>query len=69
MHSHPATIVYSQDGAKYKTMFADGKVVDTEIKAGEAVYREAVTHANEAIVDGHVIVIEMKEKTMMKKGK
>ena len=67
MHSHPANIVYSQDGAKYKTTLADGKVVDTEIKAGEAIYRDAVAHSNEAVADGHVVMVEIKEHKGMKK--
>lgn len=67
MHSHPNHILYALVNGKVKTTLADGKVMDTEVKAGEAVWRGAVTHANEAITDGHVILVEMKEHKMMKK--
>ncbi len=67
MHSHPANIVYSQDGAKFTTTMPDGKVVDTVLKPGEAIYRDAVTHANEAVADGHVVMVEIKEHKAMKK--
>jgi quercetin dioxygenase-like cupin family protein len=67
MHSHPANVVYSMGVAKLKTTLADGKVVDTEFKAGEARWSDAVTHANEALTDVHVLVVEMKEQKMMKK--
>lgn len=68
MHSHPGYILYSFAGGKTKTTLADGKMVDTEFKAGEARWNDAVTHANEAVTDIHVLVIEMKaHKTMKKK--
>jgi hypothetical protein len=67
MHSHPANIIYAFDAAKTKTTLADGKVVDTEFKAGEARWSDAITHANEAVTDVHVLVIETKEKEMVKK--
>ena len=67
MHSHPAYIIYAFDGAKTKTTMGDGKLVDTEFKAGEARWNEGVTHANEAVTDVHVLVIEMKDHKTMKK--
>ena len=36
MHSHPAGFVYSMGTSKVKTTSSDGKVVETELKAGEA---------------------------------
>jgi quercetin dioxygenase-like cupin family protein len=68
MHSHPGYILYSFTDAKVKTTLADGKVMDTEFKAGEARWSDKVTHANEAVTDVHVLVIEIKEHgKMMKK--
>ena len=67
MHSHPAHIVYSVGGAKLKTTLADGKVVETELKAGEARWNDAVTHSNEGLTDLHALVIELKQSKMMKK--
>ncbi len=68
MHSHPAYILYSFSDAKVKTTLGDGKVTDTEFKAGEARWSDKVTHSNEALTDVHVLVIEIKEhnKTMKK---
>jgi hypothetical protein len=67
MHSHPGYILYSLSNAKIKTTLADGKVMDTEFKEGEARWSDKVTHANEAVTDVHVLVIEIKAHTMMKK--
>lgn len=67
MHSHPNYVVYAMSAGKLKTTLADGKVVDTEDKAGEARWGEAVTHTNEALTDVHVLVIELKQSKMMKK--
>jgi quercetin dioxygenase-like cupin family protein len=67
MHSHPNHVLYAMIAGKVKTTLADGKVVDTEVKAGMARWNEAVTHANEALTDGHVLLVEMKEQKSMKK--
>lgn len=67
MHSHPGNIIYAFDDAKTKTTMGDGTMRDTEFKAGEAKWSDAVTHANEAVTDVHVLVIEMKEHKAMKK--
>jgi quercetin dioxygenase-like cupin family protein len=67
MHSHPGNIIYSFDGGKTKTTLGDGKTMDTEFKAGEARWSDAVTHANEAVTDIHVLVIEVKPPAKMMK--
>jgi quercetin dioxygenase-like cupin family protein len=68
MHSHPAYVVYSFSDAKVKTTLDDGKVTETEFKAGGARWSDKVTHANEALTDVHLLVIEIKDhKAMMKK--
>ncbi len=67
MHSHPANIVVPLNSGKVKTTLSDGKVMETEFKAGEPRWSEAVTHANEAVTDNHVLVIEIKDQKMMKK--
>jgi len=68
MHSHPAYILYSFVDGKIKTTLGDGKVTETEFKAGETRWSDKVTHANEALTDVHVLVIEIKDhSTMMKK--
>ena len=63
MHSHPPAVTYYMTDAKLKTTLADGKVMTVDVKAGDAKWSDAVTHANENIgtTEGHVIVVEMKE--------
>jgi quercetin dioxygenase-like cupin family protein len=63
MHSHPAAITYFITGGKLKTTMPDGKVTETEAKAGEVRWSDPLTHANENIGanEAHVIVIELKE--------
>ncbi len=67
MHSHPSNIVVPMNSAKVKTTLSDGKVMETEFKEGVPRWSDAVTHANEALSDLHVLVIELKDKKMMKK--
>lgn len=62
MHSHPANVVYFVTGGKTKTTTADGKVTETEHKAGEAMWSEPITHGNENIGNAatKALVVEMK---------
>jgi len=62
MHSHPPYIAYFVTAAKIKTTTADGKVTEIEHKAGDAVWSEPVTHANENIgtTTSKVVVTELK---------
>lgn len=46
MHSHPANVVVFVTAGKGKMTTADGKVTETERKAGEAVWSDPVTHSN-----------------------
>jgi len=66
MHSHPGYILYSMGNGTVKTTLADGKVADTKFKDGEARWSDAIVHANEAVTDIHVLVIEMKGKEVVK---
>lgn len=62
MHSHPANVVYFVTGGKTKTTLADGKVTETEHKAGEAIWSEPVTHSNENVgkTPAKALVVELK---------
>ena len=62
-HSHPANIVYSLTGGKAKYTSADGKTEEREMKAGQAVWSEAVTHGTENVgtAETRVLVIELKK--------
>ncbi|HKB83452.1 MAG TPA: hypothetical protein VKD04_09635 [Burkholderiales bacterium] len=61
MHTHPDIVVYIIKGGKAKFTNADGKVVDSKTKAGEAFFRPAVTHSHEHFGNSEAIVIELKK--------
>jgi len=48
-HSHPAYVIYVIEGGKVRTHGTDGSVSEAEFKAGDVLYREAVTHWAENI--------------------
>jgi quercetin dioxygenase-like cupin family protein len=63
VHSHPAYVIYVQTGGKIRNYAADGKTTETELKTGEVLYREPLTHAAENIgtTTMHMILVELKE--------
>jgi quercetin dioxygenase-like cupin family protein len=62
MHSHPAYVIYVMTGGKVRNYAADGKTTETEIKTGDVLYRDPLTHAAENIgtTTMHMILVEMK---------
>lgn len=62
MHSHPAFVTYVISGGKIRNNFADGKVVEAELKTGDVLYREPQTHWVENIGSTtiHFLVVELK---------
>jgi len=63
MHSHPGGYVaYALVDSKTRFTGADGKSVEREMKAGQPVWSDAVTHMAENIgtTAGKVIVFELK---------
>jgi len=62
VHSHPAYVIYVQTGGKVRNYAADGKTTETELKNGEVLYREPLTHAAENIgtTTMHFILVELK---------
>jgi beta-alanine degradation protein BauB len=62
-HSHPANVIYVIEGAKLRMTAADGKSTDVELKTGDTLWREPVTHAAENIgtTTLHAIIIELKK--------
>jgi quercetin dioxygenase-like cupin family protein len=62
VHSHPAYVVYVIEGGRYRNFAADGKVTEGELKTGDVLYREPLTHAAENIGDKpmHLILVELK---------
>jgi len=63
MHSHPAYILYTMTSGKAKFTSADGKSEERDLKAGQAVWSDAVTHASENVgtTESRVLVIELKK--------
>jgi quercetin dioxygenase-like cupin family protein len=62
MHSHPAYVIYVIEGGKTRNHAADGKTAEAEFKAGDVIYRDAITHWAENIgtTTIHLILVELK---------
>jgi len=62
VHSHPAYVIYVLEGGPYRNYAADGKITEGELKAGDVIYRDPLTHAAENIGDKplHMILVELK---------
>jgi beta-alanine degradation protein BauB len=62
-HSHPDHMVYAVTAGKIKFTYPDGKTKDVEMKAGDAQFIKAETHATENIGAGDlkVVVVELKK--------
>ncbi len=63
MHSHPANIVYAFTPGKVKHTSLDGQTQERELKTGQAIWSDAVTHSSENIgtAESRVLVIELKK--------
>ena len=63
VHSHPAYVIYVLQGGPYRNYASDGSVTEGELKAGEVLFREPLTHAAENIGDKplHMILVELKD--------
>ena len=62
VHSHPAYVIYVLAGGKVRNYAADGKITEAELKTGDVLYREPLTHAAENIgtTTMHFILVELK---------
>ena len=63
VHSHPAYVIYVLEGGRYRNYSSNGKVTEGELKAGEVLFREPLTHAAQNIGDKplHMILVELKD--------
>ena len=61
VHSHPAYVIYVQTGGKVRN-YADGKITESELKDGDVLFRDPLTHAAENIgtTTLHMILVELK---------
>jgi quercetin dioxygenase-like cupin family protein len=55
-------VIYVLAGGKVRNYAADGKITEAELKTGEVLYREPLTHAAENIGNTtmHFILVELK---------
>src|SRR4051812_6947308 len=62
VHSHPTYVIYVLAGGKVRNYASDGKTTESELKTGDVLYREPLTHAAENIgtTTMHLILVEMK---------
>ncbi len=60
MHSHPSTVVYVIKGGGIRITMPDGSVTDAELRTGDSMLRAPVTHADEALDDLEVVLVEIK---------
>ena len=65
VHSHPAYVIYVLAGGKYRNYAADGKTTEGELKTGDVLYRDPLTHAAENIGNTtlHLVLVELKTST------
>src|SRR5881275_174662 len=63
VHSHPAYVIYVLAGGKVRNYAADETITEAELKTGDVLYREPLTHAAENIgtTTLHMILVEMKQ--------
>jgi quercetin dioxygenase-like cupin family protein len=63
MHAHTQGVVYIFGDAKLKTTFPDGRTEEFTGGAGEAHWRDPVTHAleNTGKTDAHALAVEIKK--------
>src|ERR1700704_6767864 len=62
VHSHPAYVIYVLAGGKVRNYATDGKTSEAELKTGDVLYRDPLTHAAENIgaTTMHLILVELK---------
>jgi quercetin dioxygenase-like cupin family protein len=62
VHSHPASVFYVLEGGKVRNHAPDGTTAEAELRAGDALYREPVTHWAENIGDTTIrlVLVELK---------
>jgi len=63
MHSHPAHLVYVLSPARMKMTSSEGKTKEVEVRAGQVIWGEALSHAGENVgtTELHEVIIELKE--------
>lgn len=60
MHKHPGYVVYNLGDGSVRFTDAKGATSEAPMKAGEAMWRDAESHASEVVSDIHVLLFELK---------
>ena len=60
MHKHRNYVVYSLVDGSAQHTDAKGAASDSSLKAGQAIWRDAESHASEVVSDIHVLLFELK---------
>jgi quercetin dioxygenase-like cupin family protein len=62
-HSHPAHVIYVVNDCRVKFTYPDGEFEDLELKAGQTLWSDSVTHTpeNTGTTEIHALNIEFKE--------
>ena len=62
VHSHPAYVIYVIAGGKVRNYAADGTTSEAELKTGDVIYRDPLTHSAENIgtTTLHLVLVELK---------
>jgi quercetin dioxygenase-like cupin family protein len=63
LHSHPRTVVYVIEGGRMRNHPETGTATESELTAGQTMYREPLTHWAENIgtTTMRLVVVEMKD--------
>jgi mannose-6-phosphate isomerase-like protein (cupin superfamily) len=63
MHSHPRNVVYFLNNSRAKFTFPDGKSENADLKRGQALWYDAVSHSveNTGTEDVTAVLIELKK--------
>jgi len=63
MHSHPNHVIYVLADGKIKITTPDGKSMDVDLKAGQAIWMQAGQHAAENLgkAEARNLVVELKQ--------
>jgi quercetin dioxygenase-like cupin family protein len=63
VHSHPAYVIYVLEGGRVRNYASDGKTTESELKTGDVIFREPLTHAAENIGNTtmRMMLVELKK--------
>jgi beta-alanine degradation protein BauB len=62
LHSHPSSVAYVIEGGKFRNHAADGTMSEVELKTGDVIYRDPLTHWAENIgtTTIRLVLVELK---------